>query len=327
MKLFFFSQLARAVFSKGIIYYVIQFLTSFILILAANTSFADFPRLSSIMASDSYLPTQLSNRGDRLVFSNGILILGFLSALLIAIFGGNTHALIPLYAIGVFTAFTLSQAGMVKHWLAHKNNGWVRGMLINGIGTATTAIVLVLIAFEKFTQGAWIVVLVIPGLVVLTRKIHRHYLSIARQLSLDGIEGNNKAYRHHSVVVPISGANKAVMSALKYAKTLSEDVRAVHVSIDREITDRIKAEWKEYDIDVPLTVLDSPYHSITEPLMEFIDEIKLHKGGIVTVVLPEFVPNKWWHHLLHNETALFIKWVLLFKRGLVSTSVPFHLRK
>ena len=180
------SQVARTIFSKGIFYYVIQFSTSLILILAANTSFADFPRLSSIMAADRYLPRQLSSRGDKLVFSNGILILGFFSILLIVIFSGDTHALIPLYAVGVFTAFTLSQAGMVKHWIKFKGKGWIKSVIINGMGTVTTAVVLIIIASTKFMHGAWIVIIAIPGLVFLTHKIHQHYLSVAEQLSIEG---------------------------------------------------------------------------------------------------------------------------------------------
>ncbi|MBI3593052.1 MAG: amino acid permease [Nitrospirae bacterium] len=321
------SQLARAIFSKGIIYYTIQFSTSLMLILAANTSFADFPRLSSIMASDRFLPRQLSNRGDRLVFSNGIVILGFLSALLIVLFRGDTHALIPLYAVGVFTAFTLSQAGMVRHWTTYKDKGWLKGIVINGAGTVTTAVVLIVIAVEKFTHGAWIVLVAIPVLVYLTQKINQHYLSIAEQLSLEGAE-LEKDYTHHSVVVPISGVHTPVINAIKYAKALSNDVFAVYICLDPVETQRIKSKWDKYGMGVPLVILESPYRSIIEPLMDFIDEIRnRYKDGVITVVLPEFVPQKWWHHLLHNQTALFIKGVLLFKKGVVSTSVPLHLRK
>jgi len=321
------SQLARTVFSKGIIYYIIQFATSLILILAANTSFADFPRLSSIMASDRYLPRQLSSRGDKLVFSNGIVILGFLSVLLIVLFRGDTHALIPLYAVGVFTAFTLSQAGMVKHWLNGRGKGWLKNILINGIGTVTTAIVLVIIAVEKFTHGAWIVLIAIPSLVLLTQKIHQHYLSVAKQLSLDYCPTEEKEFKHHSVIIAISGIQQAVIGAIKYAKALSDDVVAVYVCIDPVETARIKAKWDKHCMGIPLLILESPYRSVVEPLIDYIDEVRdMYKEGVITVVLPEFVPSKWWHHLLHNQTALFIKGVILFKKGVVSTSVPFHLK-
>ncbi len=321
------SQVARTVFSTGVIYYVIQFSTSLILILAANTSFADFPRLSSIMASDRYLPRQLSSRGDKLVFSNGILILGFFSILLIVLFRGDTHALIPLYAVGVFTAFTLSQAGMVKHWLTFKGKGWIKSAVINGMGAFTTAVVLIVIASTKFIHGAWIVIIAIPGLVFLTYKIHQHYLSAAEQLSLEGVEAVRE-YSHHSVIIPVSGLQTAVLNAMKYAKALSDDVAAVYVSLDSVEIEKLQIKWKKYGMGVPLVVMHSPYRSVVEPLMDYIDNIReRHPDGIITVVLPEFVPQRWWHHLLHNQTALFIKGVILFKKGVVSTSVPFHLRK
>jgi len=322
------SQLARTVFSKGVVYYTIQFATMLVLILAANTSFADFPRLSSIMANDRYLPRQLSNRGDKLVFSNGILMLSLLSALLIVLFRGDTHSLIPLYAVGVFTAFTLSQTGMVRHWFKDRGRGWLKNSLINGVGGIATGVVLVVIAVEKFSGGAWIVLIAIPALVLLTQKVHRHYLSVAEQLSLEHCITGEKEYSHHSVIVPISGLQQAVINAVRYAKALSNDVVALYVGIDPAETEKLKLKWEKQCMGVPLVILDSPYRSVTEPLMDYIDKVRgSHKEGIITVVLPEFVPSKWWHHLLHNQTALFIKGILLFKKGVVSTSVPFHLRK
>ncbi len=321
------SQLARIVFREGPIYYLIQFATTLVLILAANTSFADFPRLSSIMAYDRYLPRQLMNRGDKLVFSNGILILGFLSALLVVFFRGNVHALIPLYAVGVFTAFTLSQAGMVKHWLKGKKKGYLKGILINGAGFLTTLVVLIIIAFEKFTHGAWIVLIAIPCVVLVNKKIHSHYLSVARQLSLDKDQAREKEYVHHSVIVPISGLQHAVVNAIKYAKAISEDVVVLYVNMDPTNNKRTVNKYDEHFSGVRLVVLDSPYRSITEPLTNYINDIqKNYKDSIITVVLPEFVPSKWWQHLLHNQTALFIKGTLLFKKSVVCTSVPYHLK-
>ncbi len=322
------SQLARTVFSKGIVYYIIQFATMLVLILAANTSFADFPRLSSIMANDRYLPRQLSNRGDKLVFSNGILILGFLSVLLLVLFRGDTHSLIPLYAVGVFTAFTLSQAGMVRHWMREKGKGWRKSAVINGAGCITTGVVLVIIAVEKFTHGAWIVLIAIPVLVFLTRKVHRHYLSVAEQLSVEKCIARVQEFKHHSVIIPVSGVQQAVINAIQYGKVLSDDVVALYVCLDEMETARIKQKWDRHCMGIQLIIFDSPYRSIKEPLMEYIDEVKsIHPDGVITVVLPEFVPSRWWHHLLHNQTALFIKGLLLFKKGVVSTSVPFHLIK
>lgn len=322
------SQLARTVFSKGAVYYTIQFATMLVLILAANTAFADFPRLASIMASDRYLPRQLSNRGDRLVFSNGILILSLLSAILIVLFEGDTHSLIPLYAVGVFTAFTLSQAGMVRHWVKDKGKGWFKNAIINGLGSVVTGVVLVTIAVEKFSDGAWIVLIAIPALILLTQKIHKHYLSVAEQLSLKRCLTNVERFKHNSVIIPISGVQQAVIRAVKYAKTISDDVTAIYVCIDEMETARIKQEWGRHYIGVRLIILESPYRSITQPLIDYIDEVRnTYQNGVITVVLPEFVPSKWWHHLLHNQTSLFIKGVLLFKKGVACTSVPFHLKE
>lgn len=321
------SQLSRAIFSKGIIYYCIQFATAMILILAANTSFAGFPRLSSLMASDRFLPRQLNNRGDKLVFSNGIILLGFFAAILMIIFGGDTHALIPLYAVGVFTAFTLSQAGMVKHWLSHKGKGWLKGILINGIGTVTTAVVLLIIGFEKFGHGAWIVIVAIPLMVLIVKNIFKHYVSVGKQLALSADSFETLTYSNHTVIIPVSGLHQAVISAVRYAKTLSTDVYAAYVCIDPIETKKMKTTWNNLFPEVQLIILESPFRSITQPLLEFIDEVHdHHPKGIITVILPELVPSKWWHHLLHNNTAIFIKGLLLFKRGVVSTSLPFHLK-
>ncbi|MHB9053159.1 MAG: APC family permease [Thermoleophilia bacterium] len=319
------SQLAAAIFSKGPIYYLIQAATALILILAANTSFQGFPSLSSVMAADGFMPRQFGSRGDRLVFSNGILILGLVAAGLVIIFKGETHALIPLYAVGVFLSFTLSQAGMVRHWLRLRGKRWKRNMTINGLGAVTTFFVLIVIASAKFLDGAWIVVLAIPIIVYATRKVKTHYDSVARQLSLEGAP-RSVEYTHHSVIVPVSGAHQAVINAVRYAKALSKDVVAVYVCFDPMETTRLKQKWARYGMDVPLIVLESEYRSVIEPLMEYIDGVReTHRGGVITVVLPEFVPQKWWHHLLHNQTAWLIKGLLLFKRGVVSTSVPLHL--
>ncbi len=321
------SQLAAIVFGgRGVPYYLLQAATAMILILAANTSFQDFPRLSSVMAADGFMPRQFGSRGDRLVFSNGILILGLFAAALVVIFGGETHALIPLYAVGVFLAITLSQTGMVKHWLNNRQEKkWFRNILINGFGAVTTAIVVIIIASTKFIHGAWIVVIAIPVIVYLTRQVKKHYDSIARQLSLEGAAPEVE-FRHHAVIVPVSGVQRAVIQAIKYAKVLSDDVVAVYVCFNPEETDRLRQRWEEFGMGVPLRVLESPYRSVIEPLMDYIEDVrKLHPDGVITVVLPEFVPQKWWHHLLHNQTALLIKGILLFKRGVVSTSVPLHL--
>ncbi|MFA6001971.1 MAG: APC family permease [Thermoleophilia bacterium] len=319
------SQLTAAIFHKGVFYYLVQFATAFILIMAANTSFADFPRLSSVMSADGFMPRQLGSRGDRLVFSNGIVILGLIAMFLVVLFKGETHALIPLYAVGVFLSFTLSQSGMVRHWFRLRGKRWVAKMLINGLGAITTAVALIVIAAAKFTHGAWIVVIAIPFIVYLTRQVKRHYDSVADQLSLTGRKKQIE-YTHHSVIVPVSGAHQAVVNAIRYAKALSDDAVAVYVCFDPMETTRVKQKWNTHGMGVPLIVLESEYRSVIEPLMDYIDGVReTHKGGVITVVLPEFVPTRWWQHLLHNQTAWMIKGMLLFKRGVVSTSVPFHL--
>ncbi|QWR78760.1 APC family permease [Candidatus Magnetomonas plexicatena] len=320
------SQLAKTIFSQGFFYYFIQGTTFLILILAANTSFADFPRLSSIMAQDGYLPRQLANRGDKLVFSNGVIILSIFSAILMASFDGDTHSLIPLYAVGVFLSFTLSQAGMVVHWLKFKGKGWVKHIIINALGTITTATVSLVISTTKFIHGAWMVIIAIPIIMYATKKINLHYQSVSKQLSIKNAEPTEE-YIHHSVVVPISGIQSAVLNAIKYAKAISGDVTAVYVCLDPVVTANVKKSWESYGMGIPLVILESPYRSIIEPLMSYIDDIRdSYKKGIITVVLPEFVPQKWWHHLLHNQTAIFIKGIILFKEGVVSTSVPLHLK-
>lgn len=321
------SQLARAIFGEGPFYYLAQAATAMILILAANTSFAGFPRLASLLARDGFLPRQMANLGDRLVFSNGIIILGVLAALLIVLFGGNTHALIPLYAVGVFLSFTLSQTGMVRHWLTGKYKGWTKGIVINSVGAITTASVLVIIATTKFTHGAWMVMMLLPALMFFFGRIHRHYQLVAAQISLRGFRPPQVLSRH-TVVLPISGFYRQVIPALQYARLLSKDVRAVYIDLDPDTTAQLRRQWEKWGYGVPLVVLDSPYRSIVQPLLHYVEQVQdEHPHQIVTVVLPEFVPAKWWQQILHNQTALQIKGALLFKRGVVVTSVPYHLRR
>jgi amino acid transporter len=320
------SQLARGIFGGGVFYYLIQVATALILVMAANTSYADFPRLASLLGRDHFLPRQMANRGDRLVFSNGIIILGMLAALLIIIFQAHTHALIPLYAVGVFLSFTLSQTGMVRHWLTGKPRGWGRGSVINSVGAMTTAGVLVIIATTKFTHGAWVVLLLLPMLAVALRKIHRHYQLVAAQMSLRELHPP-QGRSQHTVLLPVSGVYRQVINALQYARLLSPDVRAVYIELDPEATRNIRPEWQKWGYGVPLIVLHSPYRSIVQPLLHYIEQVQDEcPDQIVTVILPEFVPAKWWQHILHNQTALQIKGALLFKRGVIVTSVPYHLR-
>ena len=321
------SQLARGVFgSRGIAYYAVQAATMLILVLAANTAYADFPRLASILARDRYLPRQLMNQGDRLAFSNGIVGLSVFAAVLLVLFRGDTHALIPLYMIGVFVSFTLSQAGMVVRWRRLRSPHWRSHAIVNAVGSAVTGVVLLVVAATKAHEGAWIIIMLIPINVLFFRATRRHYDVVAAQLSLKGWQP--LAVHTNTVLVPISGIQRAVVGALDYAKTLSGDVRAIYVNIDAAETERLKSQWNTWGEGVPLVILDSPYRSLMEPLLEYVDRLNVsNPGDYVTVVLPEFVPARWWHHLFHNQNALLIKGALLFKPHTVVTSVPFHLHE
>ena len=297
-----------------------------ILLLAANTSFADFPRLSFFLARDRFIPRQFANQGDRLVFSNGILILGSLAAVLLVVFRGSTHALIPLYAVGVFISFTLSQASMVRRWLGRRGQGWWWRAMLNAMGAAATGVVLITIAVTKFTHGAWIVVLLIPALVAVFMVVHRHYEEVATQLSLESMEPPPAL--QNTVLVLVGDLHRGVVKALQYAETLSVNAKAVFVESDPERTHRLEQRWAKWGMGLPLIVLTSPYRSLLGPLIQYVDHI-LEQGGdnhIVTIVLPEFIPARWWQHLLHNQTALLIKGAMLFRKNVIVTDVPYHLR-
>ncbi len=321
------SQLARSIFHTGWAYYFVQITTMGILILAANTSYAGFPRLSSLLAKDRYLPRQLASLGDRLVFSNGIVMLGLLSSLLLVIFHASTHALIPLYAVGVFLSFTLSQLGMVRHWQKEGGKNWLRHAAVNAFGGFLTAIVTVIFVVTKFSHGAWVILVLLPFFIALFLKIKAHYIDVGKQLSLIGADP--AAYAggvKHTVLLPISGIHKGVIEALRYAQTIASDVRAVYVEIDQASTERLQEEWVRWGRGVPLVVLKSPYRSIMTPFLKYVDEVEDYDpNDIVTIIIPEFVTAKWWQQLLHNQTALLIRTALIFKRGKVVTSVRYHL--
>jgi hypothetical protein len=319
------SQLARLIFGGGLLYYEIQGVTMLILIFAANTAFADFPRLAYFLARDGFIPRQFATRGDRLVFSNGILILAGLAALLVVLFGGDTHALIPLYAVGVFLSFTLSQGSMVRRWLIRREAGWRWRWVLNATGALTTGVVMLVIAITKFTHGAWMVVLLIPLLVTLFLMINRHYADVARQLSLDNFGGPPPI--DHTVLVLVGDLHRGVASALRYAQALSTSVKAVYVETDPERTQRLEEKWGKWGLGIPLVVLTSPYRSLLTPFLDYVNHLlALGEQHVVTIVIPEFVPARWWQHLLHNQTALLIKGALLFRKGVVVVDVPFHLR-
>jgi amino acid transporter len=374
------SQFARIMFTGPMawFYYVVQVTTALILVLAANTSFADFPRLGSLLARDRFLPRQFATRGDKLVFSNGIVILAIFAAILVAAFGGDTSRLIPLYAVGVFLSFTLSQSGMVRHWLKEraeslKKNGkarkrrkedihftqstvdaetmpdaeleasdqrgstfvtdevtnsshWKKSIVINAVGAIATFIVLCVFIATKFIHGAWIVVVVIPLLVFMFRAIHKHYVRVAKQLSTEGL-GELRTIKH-TVIVPISGIHRGVVGALQYAKSIAPDhVQAVYVDFDEEATAKLREKWERWGAGVKLVVLPSPYRELTRPLLRYIARLeRKNENDVITVLLPEFVPAKWWQHLLHNQSSLMLKGALLFKEGVIVISVPYHLK-
>jgi amino acid transporter len=322
------SKIARRVFGAGVLYYAVQTATLLILVLAANTSYADFPRLSSILARDRFVPRQFANQGDRLVFSNGILVLSGFAVVLIVVFAGDTQALLPLYAVGVFMSFTLSQTGMVRRWLRLREAGWQWRVWLNGIGAVVTGVVLVTLAVTKFVEGAWIVVLVIPILAAIFVVMHRHYEEVASELSLDGMKPPPEF--QHTVLVLVGDVHRGVVRAVQYARTLAPEaaVRAVLVETDPARTARVEEKWAKWGFGVPLVVLTSPYRSLLRPLLDYIDQI--HARGddqMVTIVLPEFLPRRWWQHVLHNQTALLVKGALLFRPNTVVADVPYLLRR
>lgn len=330
------SQVARGVFGEGAFYYLLQAATAAILLLAANTSFTGFPMLASILARDGYLPRQLANLGDRLAFTNGIIALAALAAMLVVIFDGSPHALVPLYAIGVFLSFTLSQVGMVRRWQRVQGPGWGWKAAVNGLGAAATALALAVIVESKFAEGAWITLLLIPAILMLFRTIRRQYLRIGRELSPRtggiGLWLRRLDRATPKVVVPVAKIHRGTLAALHFARTLSDDVTAVTVDVDREGTATLRLAWRALGIREELVVLPSPYRSIIAPLTAFLDTVDRREPerGPAVVVLPLFVPGRWWHHLLHNQTALLLKAALLFRKrgaaeGRVIVDVPYRL--
>ncbi len=323
------SQLAGLIFGKGPVYYTLQTATALILLLAANTSYSDFPRLSMWIAKDGFMPRQFANLGDRLVYSNGIIALGVLASLLIILFNASTHALIPLYAVGVFISFTLSQTSMVIRWNRLRISGWQVRAFFNGIGAVATGVVMVVIAASKFIYGAWVVLALIPVIVRIFFEIREHYNLVARALSMDNILPN--PVHKHTIIIPIASLHRGVYKAMQYAQTMGGDLYAVTVELDADKTEKLKKQWVEYFPEVKLNVVPSPYRSVVEPLVECIHDFIKEDGDYVTIVMPEFVPAKWWHHLLHNQTAWTLKLALLYRkhgwqdRYRIITDVPFYL--
>lgn len=321
------SQIARATFGEGALYYVVQVSTMAILILAANSSFNGFPRLASILARDGYMPHQMYGMGDRLVFSNGIVVLGLLACLLIVAFEGETHALIPLYAIGVFLSFTLSQGGMVKHWLRNRGVHWPKRLAINAIGALATGVATVIIAATKFLHGAWIVVALLPFIIWLFRKVHAHYRAVEQQMALARDHRPSKP-RRNIVLILVGGVNHAALLALDYARSHGGDLRALFVDVNSEATALFEMQWAQWGCGVPLVVVPSPYRSIVGALLDYIEELlEKDQDCWVTVVLPEVLPARWWQNVLHGQRAFILKAALLFRRRVILTDVPFHLER
>ena len=321
------SQLARLTFGSGPLYYALQIGTMLLLVLAANSAFAGFPHLSSILARDGYMPRQMGTFGDRLVFSNGIFILGFLACFLLILFHGDTHALIPLYAVGVFISFTFSQAGMVRRWLTKKGPHWRKKLIVNGVGAVTTGIATIIIAGTKFTHGAWIVFLLILILVWMFRSIHSHYKAVSEQIALTR-DHRPPIPRRNIVIIPISGVDQAVIRAVDYARSRAAEIRAVLVDVDPESTARIQTQWAQWGCGVQLTVVPCPYRSVLRSLLDHVEELlQKNPDHWVTVVIPEILPARWWQNILHNQRALRLKAALLFKDRVILTDVPFHLKR
>ncbi len=337
------SQLARTVYGgQGLFYLAIIAGTAIILIMAANTAFADFPRLGALHAGDGFLPHQLTMKGSRLVYSWGIVALAAIASVLIIVFQASVTRLIPLYAIGVFLSFTLSQMGMARRWWksGHLKPGeeivepgskvtydknWVTKIIINGFGSLSTAAVMIVFATTKFKDGAWIIILLIPVLVSIFFAIHHHYKTLAKRLSLDNYIPHTRISRHR-IIVLIAGVHRGSLEALTYAESLGPDVTAVHVSIDEKETEKVREKWNTYGNGTRLVILESPYRLLVEPILQYIEKLLAIRqpNELLTIVVPQFIPAHWWENLLHNQTALLLRAALVFKPGLVIVEVPYQ---
>jgi amino acid transporter len=323
------AQVAETVFGNSPVFILFQAFTALLLFLAANTSFAAFPRLAAVLGEDGFFPRQFSLRGDRLAFSTGILLLGLIAASLVIIAGGRTHTLIPLYAVGVFIDFTISQAGMIRHWLRTRDPGWRYRLVINAIGCTATAVVAVVVTSVKFVDGAWFVVVLIPVLVSMMLFIRREYDSEARELHVRDdliVEG---PHREQRVVVPINGINRAVIQAVNFGRTMSHDIRAVFVTVDPEAGDVLRERWERQLPGVPLVIVESPYRAVIAPILAYLDVLDQawppdKPAPITIVVLPEHVARHWWERLLYNQTARRLKAAIVGREHTVIADVPYR---
>jgi len=321
------SQIAESTFGRGSLYYLIQGITALILFLAANTAYSAFPLLAFMLAKDKYMPHAFMVRGDRLGFSNGIIFLGAASALLVLGFHGNTESLIPLYAVGVFIPFTLSQLGMMVRWIKHKPQGWVVRFTINTIGMLTTLGITLIFIITKFSH-VWFVFIFLPLVMFIFYQIHRHYINIADQLRID-IDKDKPCIKGSTIVVPVAGVTRVVMNSLSYAKSLTDNVVAVYVGFDDEDIERMEKKWEEWNPGVRLITLRSSFRSIIRPLMKFIDTVewKTAETDHITVLIPQFIPRHWWQNILHNQSSLLLRAYLFNKKDIVIATVPYHLQK
>jgi amino acid transporter len=324
------AQIAYGVFGYGFMFYVIQFTTAMILIMACNTAFTGFPMLMHSVGKDGFVPRQFTVRGKRLGFSNGIVALAFVACILVIIFNAETHALLPLYAVGVFLSFTLAQTGMVKHWIKAKDRGWIKRAVINGFGAFITAVTTLIIAYEKFQHGAWMVIIVIPFLVLGMLSVKKHYNSVAAQLRVeteDLRELNFNKNIAHIIVVPIASLNRATLSALQYARSLSLDVIALNVSTDNEAIDKLKSRWDKLNTDILLVAKYSTYRTVITPLLHYINIIAdaTAENEKITVMLPQFITHEGLGEILHNHTGFILRESLLRSKNVVVSTYPYHL--
>lgn len=321
------SQIAEAAFGRGIVYYFIQTVTALILFLAANTAFAAFPLLAFMLSKDRFLPNMFMVRGDRLGFSNGIIILGVLSGILIIVFKGNTENLIPLYAVGVFIPFTLSQAGMMKRWMTKGPRGWLVPFLINTAGMLVTLTITLIFLITKLEQ-VWIIFLFLPAVVFCFKKINQHYHDLADELRLDP-ETDKPQKRGSVIVIPVAGITQVVRNTISYAQSLSDEIVAVYVGFDEESIEKMEQKWEAWNPGVRLIVLRSRYRSIIRPLSRFIETVEWKKAATdhVTIMIPQFITTRWWHNLLHNQTSLWLRANLFAHQDVKIVTVPYRLKK
>jgi len=328
------SQITEMTFGRGWGYYYIQITTMIVLYLAANTSFNGLPSLLSLLAKDGYMPRYLGIRGERLSFSNGIILLSTIAGLLIFIYDGSTEHLISLYAIGVFLSFTIAQTGMVVHWQRERTSGWIMRATINAVGAVVTGIVVIIIGITKFSHGAWAVIVFIPFMIFIFKKINSHYKDMSEQLHLpiedfDPTIATTFKVVRNMVIVPVATPTNIVAQTLKYAKSISQDVVALHIATDEENAQRVAKKWQDWNPGVELVTVYSPYRLVIQPLLNYISELERQKEpeDYITILIPEFQTKKWWHRLLHNQTGWVLRTLLILKENVIVTSVPFHLKK